>query len=204
MKVLLLADLHSEEAVIDRLANVHGRYDLIVVAGDLEGEDYSRRLLETSKKIHWIPGNMDSKSSVERHERCIHGRELELPGGLKLVGFGFSNPTPFGTPGELGEGEIYSGLGRLPINEKTVLVTHVPPYGILDEVSPGVNAGSRGLRKIIEERKPRIVACGHVHQLEGKEKCEETTVVQIPHGGSLRGIVLEVDGGRIGIKMERI
>ena len=79
MKVLLLADLHSEEAVLDRLRAVHGKYDSIVVAGDLEGEDYSRRLLEISGKIKWIPGNMDSRDSYGNNPAsCIHKKEIPL------------------------------------------------------------------------------------------------------------------------------
>lgn len=197
MKVLLLADLHSEEGVLDRLQAVHRNYDSVIVAGDLEGEDYSRRVLEVSEKIKWIPGNMDPKDSCERNpKQCIHGKSVPLGGGLKLVGFGFSSPTPFGTPGELSEGEIYEGLSTLGIDSNTFLVTHVPPHGILDEVGEGVHAGSRALRKAMEERKPRILACGHVHHVEGKEKHGETTVVQIPAGSTLRGILLTIEGGR--------
>ncbi|MBN2121760.1 metallophosphoesterase family protein [Candidatus Micrarchaeota archaeon] len=205
MRILLIADLHSEEEVLDRLRAVHGRYDSIVVAGDIEGHDYSRRLLSISDSIKWIPGNMDDKGSCERNPgTCLHKKELELDGGLKLVGFGFSSPTPFGTPGELGEDEIYSGLCPLEIDGNTILITHVPPYGVLDEVAEGIHAGSRSLRRIMEEKKPRIIACGHVHEAEGKEKCGETTVVQIPAASTLRGILLTIENGQASIEMESL
>ncbi len=205
MRVLLLADLHSEEEVLDRLRNVAGRYDLVVIAGDLEGEDYSRRLLGISRSIQWIPGNMDEKDSCEKNpESCIHKKEVHLGGGLKIIGFGFSSPTPFGTPGELSEEEIYEGMKGLNIDKNTILVTHVPPYGILDEVGEGVHAGSKSLRRIMEEKKPRILACGHVHQAEGKEKIGETTVVQVPQGSTLRGILLTIENGQAHLGIEEL
>lgn len=205
MRILLLADLHSEEEVLDRLRAVHGKYDSIVVAGDIEGHDYSRRLLSISDSIRWIPGNMDDKASCERNpQSCLHKKELELGGGLRIVGFGFSSPTPFGTPGELSEEEIYSGLCSLEIGGDTILVTHVPPHGVLDEVAQGVHAGSKSLRRIMEEKKPRIIACGHIHEAEGKEKCGETTVIQIPAATTLRGILLTVEGGQANIEMESL
>jgi Icc-related predicted phosphoesterase len=204
MKVLLLADLHSEEAVLDRLMAVHGKYDSIVVAGDLEGEDYSRRLLGISRKIRWIPGNMDGKDSCSKNpDSCIHKKEVRLEGGLKMVGFGFSSPTPFGTPGELSEEEIYSQMEGLAIDGNTILVTHVPPHGILDEVG-GVHAGSKSLRRIMEEKSPRIIACGHIHSASGKMKVGETTVVQVPPGSTLRGILLTVEAGQANLGIEKL
>lgn len=205
MKILLLADLHSEEIVLDRLSAVHSKYDMVVIAGDIEGRDYSRRLLSISDSIKWIPGNMDDKASCGRNpQSCLHKKELALEGGLRIVGFGFSSPTPFGTPGELGEGEIYEQLCKMEIGGNTILITHVPPYGILDEVAEGVHAGSRSLRKIMDEKKPRIIACGHVHEAEGKVKCGETTVVQIPAASTLRGILLTIENGQAGIGMESL
>jgi Icc-related predicted phosphoesterase len=205
MRILLLADLHSEEEVLDRLRAVHGKYDLIVVAGDLEGHDYSRRLLAISDSIKWIPGNMDDKGSCGRNpESCLHKKELELEGGLRIVGFGFSSPTPFGTPGELSEEEIYSELCSLEIGGDTILVTHVPPHGTLDEVAEGIHAGSKSIRRVMEEKRPRIIACGHVHEAEGKEKFGETTVIQIPAATTLRGILLTVEGGQANIGMESL
>lgn len=205
MRVLLLADLHGDESVVDRLRDVAGKYDMIIIAGDLGSDEYIEKVLSISGNIYWIPGNMERLESCEAEkEKCIHGRRIDVDDGMNIVGFGFSGPTPFGTPGELSEDEIYEQMSALPIDEKTILVTHTPPYGILDEVGEGVHAGSKSLKKIMEEKRPRILACGHIHHVEGKEKVGETTVVQVPEGHTLRGVLLLVENGQVMIQMESL
>lgn len=203
MKILLLADLHGEEAILDRLRATHGRYGLIVIAGDLGSPGYIENLVSISENILWIPGNNEPKGACEKTgAHCLHKKSLELEGGLHLVGFGFSAPTPFGTPGELSEEEIYAEMEGLPIDENTILVTHSPPYGIMDEVSPGVHAGSRSILRIMEEKKPRILACGHIHHLEGKVKAGDTMVLKLPAGSKMRGALIEIVGGNVNISAE--
>ncbi|MCP4648346.1 MAG: hypothetical protein GY852_11560 [bacterium] len=205
MRVLLLADLHGDESVVDRLRDVARKYDLIIVAGDLGSDGYIEKLLSVSDNIYWIPGNMERLESCEAgKEKCIHGRRMDITDGMNIVGFGFSGPTPFGTPGELSEEDIYAQMSSLPIDEKTILVTHTPPYGILDDVGEGVHAGSKSLKKVMEEKKPRILVCGHIHHVEGKEKVGETTVVKVPKGSTLRGVLLLVENGQVMIQMESL
>lgn len=205
MRILLLADLHGDDSVLDRLRAVAQKYDMIVVAGDLGPDEYIRNLLSISKNIRWIPGNMERMGSCSsKEETCIHKKRIELEDGLNLVGFGFSGPTPFGTPGELSEEEIYAQMSELPIDKKTILITHTPPYGVLDDVGGEVHGGSKSLRKIMEEKEPRVLACGHIHHVEGREKIGETTVVQVPEGRTLRGVLLLVEGGQVMIYMESL
>lgn len=205
MKVLLLADLHGDESVLDRLRAISRKYDMIIVAGDLGNDRYIEEVLSISENIYWIPGNMERLESCEAgKERCIHGRRIDVTDGMNIIGFGFSGPTPFGTPGELSEEEIYQQMNALPIDEKTILITHTPPYGILDDVGEGIHAGSKSVRKILEEKTPRVLACGHVHHIEGKEKVGETTVVQIPEGRTLKGVLLLIENGQVTIQMESL
>ncbi len=195
MKILLLADLHGDKEVLDKLGGKAGKYERVIVAGDLGDDEYIEKLLGTSDNIYWIPGNIERLEICgELQEKCIHGKKIELGNGFNIVGFGFSGPTPFGTPGELSEEEIYAQMKGLPIDNKTILVTHSPPYGIMDEVSVGIHAGSKSIRKIMEEKKPLVLACGHIHQAEGKEKAGDTTVVHIPQGNMHKGILLEING----------
>lgn len=203
MDILLLADLHGEEHILDRLRAIGNDYEMVILAGDIGNEEYREKILSASGNIYWIPGNIEPRDSCTG-EKCIHKKVLETGEGLKIVGFGFSSPTPFGTPGELEEDEIYREMEGLPIDDKTILVTHCPPKGTLDDVGEGVHAGSSSIKRIVEEKKPRIVACGHIHNIEGKEKTGETTVIQIPQGNTLRGVVLNINNGHVGIRMESL
>jgi Icc-related predicted phosphoesterase len=60
--------------------------------------------------------------------------------------------------------------GRLPAAE--VLISHVPPRGILDACISGQHAGSDCLRKAVEKgaTKPRVWLCGHIHEAAGAER----------------------------------
>lgn len=62
---------------------------------------------------------------------------------------------------------IEASLNRL-INsdpEKTILVTHSPPYNTnLDMISSKIHVGSRGIRNIIEQKQPLLTLHGHVHE----------------------------------------
>ena len=70
-----------------------------------------------------------------------------------------------------------------------ILVTHMPPYGILDHygtphtnqdgrVFPqGAHFGSRALRKFVNKAKPKLHVFGHIHEGHGLEIINDTTFV---------------------------
>ena len=87
--------------------------------------------------------------------------------------------TPFNTPGELAEEEIYERIKDLPIDQKTILVCHCPPCGYFDSVR-GEKTGSTSLLRIIHEKEPLVFLCGHIHELEGVARIGKTTVIKIP------------------------
>ena len=51
-----------------------------------------------------------------------------------------------------------------------VLITHIPPFGVLDNIHGGKNLGSKSLLKIIHTLNPKFVVFGHVHESYGIEK----------------------------------
>ena len=195
MKLLVIADVHGEEVVLDKIKDIHKKYDYVVIAGDLtDGSlDFAKRFFEI-KNILFVPGNADPPL-IERTARGIrkslHKNLIKLD-SIKLIGFGYSNPTPFRTPGELSEAEIYRQIKNLPIDEQTILVTHVPPYGLLDEVND-MHIGSRSLRKIVDERKPRLHVFGHVHEIIGKKKFGNVTLINIPSAMELKGLEINIE-----------
>lgn len=52
-------------------------------------------------------------------------------------------------------------------NNCDVLITHCPPYGILDSTGYQENVGCELLRKRIEEVKPKVSCFGHIHEGRG-------------------------------------
>ncbi len=108
-----------------------------------------------------------------------------------MAGLGYSNPTPFDTPGEYSEKEIAERLAPFAALDPLVMVCHAPPYGTpLDQIRPGVHAGSRSVREFVEQRRPAWFFCGHIHEAEGAEaELGATRAINV----GKRGYLLELE-----------
>jgi len=66
-----------------------------------------------------------------------------------------------------------------------ILVSHQPPYGILDKITwkkapksrLGKRLGSKIVLDYVKKKQPKYVFCGHVHEGRGKKKVGKTVVV---------------------------
>jgi Icc-related predicted phosphoesterase len=68
-----------------------------------------------------------------------------------------------------------------------IMVTHTHPEGSV--LGLGVFPGSDGVKKAINEFKPDIHLCGHIHETEGiEEKIGKTRVINVGR----RGKIIEV------------
>jgi hypothetical protein len=198
MRVLALSDLHAEETVLEGLRSLleRERFDLILIVGDITQRgplSYAEDLLDVlrGQNLLAIHGNMDTQQVVDLLEMkgiLFHLSKVEI-GRWNFIGFGGSSPTPFGTPIEYSEEQIYDELGRMRVNSKTILVTHAPPYDSgVDKTSSGASAGSRAIRRVIEERKPFMNICGHIHEREGETTIGETRIVKVPPAAKGRAV----------------
>ena len=176
-RLLIFSDIHNDWKSLERLMAVEADYyiaagDQVTWAKGIErcGEILQRR----SDKVYVLPGNHESAEQVEG--MCarfglhnLHGRHIEV-GRWQVAGLGYSNPTPFNTPGEYSEPQIAERLQRFAELDPLVLICHAPPQGTgLDQIRPGVHAGSRAVREFIEKRQPAYFFCGHIHEAEGVE-----------------------------------
>jgi hypothetical protein len=203
MRLLALSDLHAVEMVLEGLASLleDDRFDLILVVGDITQRgplSYAEDLLDVlnGQNVLAIHGNMDTQQVVDALEKrgiFFHLNMVEM-GGWNFIGFGGSSPTPFGTPIEYSEEQIYSELSRMRMNSKTILVTHSPPYDSgVDRTSKGVSAGSIAIRRIIEEKKPFMNICGHIHEAEGEAMIGSTRVIKVPPAMNGKALEVELD-----------
>ena len=121
-----------------------------------------------------MPGNNETADQVREFcglhgFRYFHDAAEELA-GYHIVGLGYSNPTPFDTPGEYTEDEIAERLAPFSQLSPQVLVCHAPPAGTpLDEAGPGLHFGSRAVRDYVEACRPSYCFCGHIHEGAGRE-----------------------------------
>jgi Icc-related predicted phosphoesterase len=186
--------------IIDCISDLHGFYpeldggDLLIVAGDLTASDeflqyeafFKWLLMQKYKRKILIAGNHDGMLmglyKIEGEETdlsylCDSGTEFE---GLKIWGspwthlFPGVNPrcTAFMIPKEQLEAKW-----KLIPDDIDILVTHSPPYGILDEYYDYDSGhtkygGCEELYMTVQRIRPRLHVFGHIHENggHGKEK----------------------------------
>jgi Icc-related predicted phosphoesterase len=177
VKLLIFSDIHNDWKTLERLLSVEADY--YIAAGDQvtwsRGMDRCGEILQArGDRVYVLPGNHESAAEVAAmcaryglhnfHERHIRAA------GWHVAGLGYSNPTPFNTPGEYSEPQLADRLQRFTELNPLILVCHAPPYGTeLDRIRPGLHAGSRSVREFIEKRRPAYFFCGHIHEAEGVE-----------------------------------
>lgn len=172
---------------ITAVSDLHGYYpklpggDLLIVAGDLTGRGSTKEysdfaewyLAQDYRKKVFIAGN---------HDTCIESGEYyfnkDWLGYLQDSGTEFEGLKIWGCPHSLHFEGInphcmaFTGTERclkkkydLIPDDVDILVTHTPPFGILDRNYYNKNCGSRSLLIALENRiKPRLLICGHLHE----------------------------------------
>jgi Icc-related predicted phosphoesterase len=159
------------------------------------------RLAGTDVRAYVIPGNDDpwSIDAVLAAGTAVVAcdESVRQVGPHEMVSFGYSNRTPWKTPRELDEDEIYERLKRLTdqLEEpgRAIFNIHVPPYESsldtayevdenLEYVTKGgrpheVPTGSRAVRQIIEETQPLLSLHGHIHESKGVTRIGRTVAI---------------------------
>ena len=136
-----------------------------------------------------VPGNAESDASLWRacanwsSATVLHGAGAEI-GGVQFFGLGGGvPPTPFPWSFDLEEEEAAEKLAGCP--EGAVLVVHSPPKGYVDRAL-GRHLGSESILRAIEQKRPVLAVCGHIHQAWGEEATVGTSrVVNLGPGGRL-------------------
>lgn len=175
MKLLIFSDIHNDWKTLERLLKVDADY--YIAAGDqvtwAKGIEACGKILHArAEKMYVLPGNHESADQVAgmcaRYDlHNFHERHIEI-GRWRIAGLGYSNPTPFNTPGEYSEPQLAERLQRFAELTPLVLVCHAPPYDTaLDEIRSGLHAGSRSVREFIDHHQPEYFFCGHIHEAEG-------------------------------------
>lgn len=175
MKLLIFSDIHGDWTALDALLDIEADY--YIAAGDQvtwgKGLDRCGELLRRrAERMYVLPGNHESADQVaslcaryDLHD--FHGRHFQA-GRWHIAGLGYSNPTPFDTPGEYSEAQLYDRLMKFADLRPMVLVCHTPPHGTtLDCIRSGVHAGSKSVRTFIETYQPEHFFCGHIHEAAG-------------------------------------
>lgn len=194
MKLLIFSDIHGDLQALEKLLATEA--DTYIAAGDLSS--WGRRLDRCGEmlksrgdRVYVLPGNHESAGEISAMCRQyglhdFHQRTLQL-GAWTVAGLGYSNPTPFNTPGEYSERELAERLEPFAELDPLVLVCHCPPYATsLDRIRPGLHAGSTAVRDFLAARQPAYFLCGHIHEAAGAtEQIGKTLAVNAGKPGYL-------------------
>ena len=191
MKIFATADLHGNRIIMDKLNKIDGKYDLILICGDIGGKDirgktiqeFSVHQKEDAKYLCSILEKMNTESRFilgnddwfeMSHDKYL--KSTEVIGGLQFIPFEFVSITPFKTNREVNENKINYELHKLKADTNSIIVAHTPPLGAGDILYSGGRCGSKSIRTWIEEIQPMLWLNGHIHENNSVTMIDDTIV----------------------------
>jgi uncharacterized protein len=184
----------------------------------------AERLTGTGVRVYAMTGNDDPPElqGMLRESPVLTETEedvLDLGEGITMISCGYSNPTPWHTPRELGDDELERRIeklaGRVERPERAIFNLHVPPARTAIDKAPALDSslkpvvkggamvmqsvGSEAVRRVLERYQPMLGLHGHIHESRGAVRIGATRAINpgSEYGdGVLRGALLELDGKR--------
>lgn len=183
------------------------------------------RLKGTGIKIYITGGNDDlpeMKDILRESDFVIdpEDRVVTLDDKHEMISEGWSNPTPWKTPRECSEDELWTKIEKMASQvenmKRCVFNLHVPPIDSGIDTCPRLDAnlkpvitggememmagGSTAVRKAVETYQPLLGLHGHIHESKGFVKIGPTLCINpgSEYGeGILRGVLLTLDNGSV-------
>ncbi|HEY7256410.1 MAG TPA: metallophosphoesterase [Solirubrobacterales bacterium] len=198
MRILAFSDLHRNLGQAAELVEMSADADVVIGAGDFasihEGlTETIDALAPISAPTLLVPGNNETEEALREAARgwaaatVLHGEGAEIA-GVEFYGLGAGIPvTPWDWSFDLDDEAAAEKLSACP--EGAVLVLHSPPRGHCDTNGSGDHFGSEALLRAIEQKRPRLAVCGHIHESWG---CESAIGGTPLHNLGPKGTWLEV------------
>jgi predicted phosphohydrolase len=184
--IVCIADTHELHREIDLPGG-----DILIHAGDftmfsknaaaiLDFNEWIGELPHAYKLV--IPGNHEFFLESEPSRRSlISNATVLIDEGIELMGLKIwgSPVTPlyggaFGRSSPVDRANLYS---QIP-DDVDILITHGPPYGLLDATAANTRpSGCQELLKAVTRLKPKLHVFGHIHGAHGMTSNEETVFV---------------------------
>ena len=187
------------------------------------------KLKPVGAQLYIIPGNDDYEEVAAYLKKNSDETVVEFDKGIadmdgyQLLGYGYSNRTPWNTPRERDEDTIYKELKSISKKadpEKSIFVIHVPPYQTKIDMAPELTGdmkqkvssgymhmrpvGSTAVRRILGESGPIAGLHGHIHESSGTDSIDVGNVhVPVFNPGSdyssgiLDGVIIDFEGNGV-------
>jgi Icc-related predicted phosphoesterase len=176
VKLLAFSDLHRDLGQAAKLVEMSAEADVVIGAGDFasvhEGlEETIGALAAIETPTVLVPGNNETEDALREAAAgwsaatALHGGGTTIE-GAEFYGLGAGVPvTPWEWSFDLDEEAAAEMLAPCP--EEAILVLHSPPRGHCDVNGSGDHFGSQALLQAIEDKRPRLAVCGHIHESWG-------------------------------------
>jgi uncharacterized protein len=176
VRILAFSDLHRDLDAAAELVEASVDADVVIGAGDFasihEGlGETIEALAAIEAPTILVPGNNETDAALRdaaagwSAATVLHGEGTALD-GVDFYGLGAGVPiTPWDWSFDLDEDGAAKRLAACP--EGAVLVVHSPPRGHTDQSGAGDHLGSTAILAAIEDKRPRLAVCGHIHESWG-------------------------------------
>jgi uncharacterized protein len=194
VRLLAFSDLHRDLGQAAKLVEMSAEADVVIGAGDFasihEGlEETIGALAPIETPTVLVPGNNETEEALREVSEgwaaatVLHGAGMTIE-GIEFFGLGAGIPvTPWDWSFDLDDEAATEMLAGCP--EEAVLVLHSPPKGHCDSNGADMHFGSPALLRAIEEKRPRLAVCGHIHESWGCEsQVGETPVRNLGPSGT--------------------
>lgn len=213
MRLAAASDIHGDYVMTRRFGmTILGlKASAIIIAGDIgpNTEKVLSYLSQLEIPIYAVLGNDDFPMDVYILEDTpyvlnIDGECIDI-GPVEIIGLSGNPESGLASPDEKKmEATLQKAFTKA--SKPVILVSHLPPYRVLDLATRykerGEHIGSKAVRKIIEQYKPVLCVCGHVHKDGGKRAfLKDTEIIniaalendEVSKNQSRRFAVIEID-----------
>lgn len=187
-----------------------------------------RHLAPLDIPLFWIGGNDDKSEALLHaestpHVRFIDEKVVRFDEDHEILGFGWTNPSPWRTPRELSEDRLKKRLdpllSRVEDPAHAIYLMHAPPYETGLDIAPKLDTstdpprpvtqggqqvlipvGSTSFRTAILETQPLLGLHGHIHETKNAAKLKKSVLVDPGseyNMGTLRGAIINIERDRV-------
>lgn len=196
MKIAFISDMHNK---YKRIEFDFSTVDVLCVMGDISGRgekheirqfnNWCGKLPLPKERIIVISGNHDwfyeRTPRISTDSLCIENYATNYTylqdeayeiDGVKFYG---SPHTPYfyGWAFNVPRGKQLAEIWAKIPDDTDILLTHGPPWDILDKNREGDNCGCEDLLTRVKDLKPKIHAFGHIHEAHGMVEIDGTTFI---------------------------